>query len=147
TPLGRWAAEALAATLPSAVPPGASPAEAIAAFADATREGRWATVRRWLGARKPEVAVRELLEAADPMSARLRAPAVDTSRATGRDGFPGWAAIARDAETWPNSACHARTELQVWEMNDTGVAPSSDAADWPWLAVEAAAATLEEEEK
>src|SRR5262249_43599561 len=89
TPLGRWAAEALAVTLPRAVAPDASPAEAIAAAADATREGRLATVRRWLGARKPDVAVRELLEAADPMPARLRAAAVFAARMTGRDGLPG----------------------------------------------------------
>jgi hypothetical protein len=145
TPLGEWAAEALAASLPRAATPDASPAEAIAAAAHATREGRWATVRRWLGAREPEVAVCELLEAADPMPARLRAVAVDAARMTGRDGLPGWAAIARDAETWPNSARCARAELRLWEMDATGVVPSPDAADLYWLAVEAAAAVLEEE--
>jgi hypothetical protein len=144
TPLGRWAAEALAASLPRAVAPDASPAEALAAAAHATREGRLATMRRWLGARKPDVAVCELLEAADPMSARLRAAAVDAARMTGRDGLPGWAAIARDATTWPNSARHARAELCLWKMDATGVVPSPDAADWHWLAVEAAAAALEE---
>jgi len=144
TPLGRWAAEALAASLPRAVAPDASPAEALAAAAHATREGRLATVRRWLGARKPDVAVCQLLEAADPMSARLRAAAVDAARMTGSDGLPGWAAIARAAETWPNSARHARAELCLWEMDATGVVPSPDAADWHWLAVEAAAAALEE---
>jgi hypothetical protein len=147
TPLGRWAAEALAASLPRAVAPDASPAEAIAAAVHATRESRRATMRRWLGARKPDVAVRELLEAADPMPARLRAAAVDAARMTDRDGLPGWAAIARDAETRPNSARHARAELRLWEMDATGVVPSPDAADWHWLAVEAAAAALEEEEK
>jgi hypothetical protein len=144
TPLGRWAAEALAASLPRAVAPDASPAAAIAAAAHATREGRRATMRRWLGARTPDVTVRELLEAADPMPARLRAAAVDAARMTGGDGLPGWAAIARDAETWPNSARHARAELSLWEMDATGVVPSPDAADWHWLAVEAAAAALEE---
>jgi pRiA4b ORF-3-like protein len=143
TPLGRWAAEALAASLPRAVAPDASPAKAIAAAAHATREGRLATVRRWLGARKPDVAVRELLEAADPMSARLRAAAVDAARMTGRDGLPGWAAIARHAATWPNSARHARAELSRWEMDATGVVPPPDAADRHWRAVEAAAAALE----
>jgi hypothetical protein len=144
TPLGRWAAEALAASLPRAVAPNASPAEAIAAAVHATREGRRATTRRWLGAREPEVAVCELLEAADPMPARLRAAAVDAARMTGRDGLPGWAAIAKNAATWPNSARHARAELHLWEMDATGVVPSPDAADWHWLAVEAAAAALEE---
>lgn len=142
TPLGRWAAEALAASLPRTVAPDASPAEAIAAAADATSEGRLATVRRWLGARQPEVAVRELLEAADPISARLRAAAVDAARMTGSDGLPGWAAIARDAAAWPNSARHARAELHRWEVGTTAVVPSPD-ADWHWLAVEAAAAALE----
>ncbi len=143
TPLGQWAAEALAASLPRAVAPDASSAEAIAAAAHATGEGRLATMRRWLGARKPEAAVRELLEAADPMSARSRAAAVDAARMTGREGIPGWAAIARNAATWPNSARHARAELRLWEMDATGVVPSPDAADWHWLAVEAAAAALE----
>jgi hypothetical protein len=143
TPLGRWAAEALAASLPRAAAPDASPAEAIVAAAHATREGRLATMHRWLGARKPEVAVCELLEAAEPMPARLRAAAVDAARMTGRDGLPGWAAIARDAETWPNSARHARAELRLWEMDATGVVSSPDTADSYWLAVEAAAAALE----
>jgi hypothetical protein len=144
TPLGRWAAEAIAASLPRATDPDASPAEAIAAAAHATREGRRATLRRWLGARKPDVAVRELLEAADPMPARLRAAAVDAARMSGRDGLPGWAAIAGDAETWPNSARHARAELRLWEMDATGAESSPDAADSYWLAVEAAAVALEE---
>lgn len=143
TPLGRWAAEALAASLPRPVAPDASPAETIAAAAIETREGRGAAVGDWLGARKPEVAVRELLEAADPMPARLRAVAVDTARLTGRDGLPGWAAIAEAAATWPNSARHARAELRLWEMTDAAVPPSFDLADWHWLAVEAAAAALE----
>ena len=64
TPLGRWAAEALAARLPRAAAPDASPAEVIVAAAQAARAGRWAIVHRWLGARTPEVAVRELLGAA-----------------------------------------------------------------------------------
>ena len=146
TPLGRWAAEALAASLPRPVAPEASPAETIAAAALATSEGRWAAVRGWLDARKPDVAVCGLLEAADPMPARLRAVAVDIARMTGRDGLPGWAVIAKSAETWPNSARQARAELCLWEMADTGVTPSLDPADRHWLAVEAAAAALESAE-
>jgi len=144
TPLGEWAAEALAATLPRAVAPDASPAEVITAAAQATPEDRRAIVRRWLDARRPEVAVRELLEAANPMSARLRAAALDAARMTDRDGVPGWDAIARDAEAWPNSARHARAELRLWEMDASGVVPPLDAADSHWLAVEAAAAALAE---
>ena len=143
TPLGRWAAEALAATLPRAVAPEASPAEVIAAAADATSEGQLATVRRWLDARKPDVAVRELMEAADPVSARLRAAAVDTARLAGPDGLPGWTAIAGDAATWPNSARQARAELHVWEMDATGEVTPPDPAVWHWMVVEGAAAALE----
>ena len=143
TPLGRWAAEALAASLPRPVGPDTPPAETIAAAAQATREGWSATVHRWLSAREPEVAVRELLQSADPLPARLRAAAVAIARMTGQDGLPGWAAIARAAETWPNSARYARAELRLWHMDDTGVVPSPDAADWHWLAVEAAAAALD----
>jgi hypothetical protein len=143
TPLGRWAAEALAASLPRPVAPDASPAEAIAATVIAPREARTAAVDDWLDARKPDVAVRELMEAADPMPARMRTAAVETARMTGREGLPGWAAIAEAAETWPNSACRARAELRLWETADAGVAPSFDSADRHWLAVEAAAAALE----
>lgn len=147
TPLGRWAAKALAAGLPGAVSPGAPPTEAITAFADAARETRDCVMRRWLGAREPAAAVRELLEAADPLPARLRSAAVEAARMTGEDGLPGWAAIARDAGTWPSSARHARAELHLWEMDAVGVVPSPDAADWQWLAVEAAAAALDEADR
>lgn len=143
TPLGRWGAEAITATLPKSVAPEATPAEAIAAAAAATPAGLWATVRRWLAARKPEVAVRELMEAADPLPARLRAAAVDAARMAGPDGLPGWAAIAEDAATWPNSARQARAELHLWEMDATGVVTSPDPADWHWMVVEGAAAALQ----
>ena len=78
------------------------------------------------------------------MPARLRAAAVDAARMTGPDGLSGWAAVARDFASWPNSARQARAELSRWEMDATGVVPSPDAADWHWLAVESAAAVLEE---
>jgi hypothetical protein len=51
-----------------------------------------------------EAAVCELLEAADPMPARLRAVAVDAARMTGRDGLPGWAAIARAVVFTPHAS-------------------------------------------
>lgn len=122
-----------------------SPAEVIAAAAGAAGEARQAIVLRWLAARKPEVAVRALLEAADPMPARLRAAAADAARMAGPDGLPGWAAIAADPESWPSSARHARAELHLWGAGAAAGARASD-ADWHWLAVEAAAAAPDADE-
>jgi hypothetical protein len=136
TPLGAWALERLDADLPRVVGPGATAAEAITAVALAAAADRWHMARGWLGARKPGDAVRELLEAADPMPAWLRDAAAAMAAMTGEDGLPGWQAIAGNAAAWPNSARVARAELYDW-----GQAPEPS-QDRGWLGAEAAATAL-----
>ena len=138
TPLGAWAMDRLDADLPRAVGPGATAAEAITAVALAAAADRWHMAQGWLGARKPADAVRELLEAADPLPAWLRDAAAAMAAMTGEDGLPGWHAIAGNAAAWPNSARLARAELRDW-----GHAPEPSPADRGWLGAEAAAAALQ----
>jgi hypothetical protein len=112
TPLGAWAMERLDADLPRAVGPGAEAATAITAVAMAAAADRWHIAQGWLGARKSADAVRELLQAADPLPAWLRDAAATMAAMTGEDGLPGWHAIAGNAAAWPNSA---RLALAVGE--------------------------------
>jgi len=113
TPLGAWAMERLEAELPRAVGPGAEATEAITAVVMAAAADRWHIAQGWVGARKSADAVQELLEAADPLPAWLRDAAATMGAMTGEDGLPGWHAIARKAEAWPNSARLARAELHA----------------------------------
>lgn len=129
--------EQLDAGLPRMVSSGATAAEAITAVAAAAAPDRWPMAQGWLCARNPADAVRELLAAADPMSAWLRDAAVTMAAMTGEDGLPGWHAIAQDTAAWPNSARLARSELHDWRR-----APEPSAADLAWLGAEAAAAAL-----
>ena len=138
TPLGAWAMERLDADLPRAVGPGAEAAEAITAVAMAAAADRWHIAQGWLGGRKPADAVRELLEAADPLPAWLRDAAATMAAMTGEDGLPGWHAIAGNAAAWPNSARLARAELYDW-----GQGPELSPEDRGWLGAEAAAAALQ----
>jgi hypothetical protein len=137
TPLGAWAMERLDVDLPRAVGPGAEAAAAITAVAMAAAADRWHIAQGWLGARKPADAVRELLEAADPLPAWLRDAAATMAAMTGEDGLPGWHAIAGNAAAWPNSARLALAELYDW-----GRAPEPSPEDRGWLGAEAAAAAL-----
>jgi hypothetical protein len=130
--------ERLEADLPRAVGPGAAAAEAITAVALASAADRWHMAQGWLGARESADAVRELLEAADPLPAWLRDAAAAMAAMTGEDGLPGWRAIAGNAAAWPNSARLARAELRDW-----GHAPEPSPADRGWLGAEAAAAALQ----
>jgi hypothetical protein len=137
TPLGAWAMERLDAELPRAVGPGAEAAEAITAVAMAAAADRWPIARGWLGARRPADAVRELLQAADPLPAWLRDAAVTMGAMTGEDGLPGWRVIAGNSAAWPNSARLARAELFDW-----GQGPEPSPEDRGWLEAETAAAAL-----
>jgi hypothetical protein len=89
--------ERLDADLPRALGPGATAAEAITAVALAAAADRWHMAQGWLGARKSADAVRELLEAADPLPAWQRDAAATMAAMTGEDGLPGWRAIAGNA--------------------------------------------------
>jgi Plasmid pRiA4b ORF-3-like protein len=138
TPVGAWAMERLDADLPRAVGPGAGAAEAITTVAMAAAADRWYIAQGWLGVRKPTDAVRELLEAADPLPAWLRDAAATMAAMTGEDGLPGWHTVAGNAAAWPNSARLVRAELYDWGL---GLEPSPD--DRGWLGAEAAAAALQ----
>jgi hypothetical protein len=138
TPLGAWAMERLNADLPRVVGPGAEAAVAITAVAMAAAADRWYIAQGWLGARKPADAVRELLEAADPLPAWLRDVAATMAAMTSEDGLPGWRAVAGNAAAWPNSARLARAELYDW-----GQGPEPSPEDRGWLGAEAAAAALQ----
>jgi hypothetical protein len=138
TPVGAWAMERLDTDLPRAVGPGAGAAEAITTVAMAAAADRWYIAQGWLGVRKPADAVRELLEAADPLPAWLRDAAATMAAMTGEDGLPGWHAVAGNAAAWPNSARLVRAELYDWGL---GLEPSPD--DRGWLGAEAAAAALQ----
>jgi dsDNA-binding SOS-regulon protein len=81
---------------PRAVGPGSEAAEAITAVATAAAADRWHIAQGWLGARKPADAVRELLAAADPLSAWLRDAAATMAAMTGDDGLPAWLARRRE---------------------------------------------------
>src|SRR6266699_1379164 len=89
----------------------------------------------WLAERQPAEAAREILAAAEGMSALLRSVAVGVAERLGQDTLPAW----RELTAAPRVGPHARAVLAAW---DQGPEPSD--ADWRWLAVEAAAAALED---
>ncbi len=136
TPLGRWAARQLAEALPGAADPEISAAELIAEVAGSADEAeQWEAASEWLDARDPEDAVRELLEAAESMSPRLRTVAVSLAEMLEGDGLPAWRELAKAPCVGP----HARAVLHSWNQG-----PEPDQADWQWLAAETAAVALEE---
>ena len=136
TPLGRWAAGHLAAGLPGLADPGLPAGEMIAEaarFGDEEQRGHVAW--GWLAERQPAEAAREILTAAEGMSPLLRSVAVGLVNLLGEDALPAW----RELTAAPRVGPHARTVLATW---DQGPEPSD--ADWDWLAVETAAAALQD---
>ena len=89
----------------------------------------------WLAERQPAEAAREILTAAERMSPLLRSVAVGVVQRLGEDALPAWRELAAAPRVGP----HARAVLAAW---DQGPEPSD--ADWHWLAVEAAAAALQD---
>ncbi len=85
--------------------------------------------------RDPEETVREILRAAASMSPRMRWLAADVAEEAGEEALPTW----REALSEPMLAVHARCALIAWDD-----APELTDAEQLWLAVEAAAAGLEE---
>jgi len=136
TPLGRWAARHLADGLPGLADPGLSAGEMIAQAAQfSDEEQRGHVAWGWLAEREPAGAAREILTAAEGMSPLLRVAAVGVVERLGEDALPAW----RDMAAAPRIGPHARAVLAGW---DQGPEPSD--ADWQWLAVEDAAAALED---
>ena len=136
TPLGRWAAGHLAAGLPGLADPGMPVGVMIAEVARFSDEEQQDHVAwGWLAGREPAQAAREILTAAEEMSPRLRGVAVRVAETLDQDALPAW----REMAAAPNVGPHARAVLAGWEQG-----PELSDADWAWLAVEEAAAALED---
>jgi hypothetical protein len=136
TPLGRWASAHLADGLPGLADPAMSAAEVIAEVARFSDEEQQHHVAwGWLAGRDPAQAAREILAAAEGMSPLLRSIAVRVVDGLGEDALPVW----REMRSSSLLGAQARAELAAW---DQGPEPSD--TDWEWLAVEAAAAGLED---
>ena len=136
TPLGRWAAGHLASGLPGLADPGLSAGEMIAEAAQfGDEEQRDHVAWGWLAERQPAQAAREILTAAEGMSPLLRGVAVGVVQQLGEDALPAWRALMAAPRVGP----HARAVLAA---GDQGPEPGD--ADWEWLAVEAAAAALQD---
>jgi pRiA4b ORF-3-like protein len=136
TPLGRWATARLADGLPGLADPARPAAEMIAEAArfgdeEQQRHVAWG----WLAERDPAQAGREILAAAEGMSPLLRSVAVRVAERLGEDALPAWREMTSSANVGP----YARAELAAW---DQGPEPSDK--DREWLAVEAAAAALQD---
>jgi Plasmid pRiA4b ORF-3-like protein len=136
TPLGWWAAGRLAAGLPGPADPSSPASEMIAKVARFGDEKQRDHVAwGWLAERQPAEAAREILTAAGGMSPLLRGVAVGVVQRLGEDALPAW----RELTAAPGVGPHARAVLAAW---DQGPEPAD--ADWDWLAVEAAAAALQD---
>jgi hypothetical protein len=136
TPLGRWAGAHLADGLPGLADPGLPPAEMIAEAARfGDEEQQHHVAAGWLAARDPAQAAREILAAAERMSPLLRSVAIRVVERLGEDALPVW----REMESAPCVGPHARAELSAWDLG-----PELSDKDWEWLAVEAAAAALQD---
>jgi len=136
TPLGRWATARLAAGLPGLADPRLSASEMIAEVARfGDEEQRDHVARGWLAERRPAEAAREILAAAEGMSPLLRSVAVGVVEDLGEDALPAWQELTAAPRVGP----HARAVLAAWDQG-----PEPTEADWDWLAVEAAAAALQD---
>ena len=136
SPLGRWAAGHLADGLPGLADPGLSAAEMIAEAARFEDEEQQDHVAwGWLAERQPAEAAREILTAAEEMPPLLRSVAVGVVGRLGQDALPAWRDMAAARCVGP----HARFMLSSWEQG-----PEPSDKDWRWLAVEAAAAALDD---
>jgi pRiA4b ORF-3-like protein len=137
TPLGRWAAGHLAAGLPGLADPGLPASEMIAEAARfADEEQRDHVAWGWLADRRLAEAAREILAAAEVMSPLLRSAAVGVVERLGEDALAAWREVAEAPRVGP----HARAVLAAWDQG-----PEPGDADWDWLAVEGAAAALQDQ--
>ena len=136
TLLGCWAAGHLAAGLPGLADPGLSASEMIAEAARfGDEEQRDHVAWGWLAERQPGEAARDILAAAEGMSPLLRVVAVGVVQGLGEEVLPSW----RELTAAPRVGPHARAVLAAW-----GQGPEPSDTDWDWLAVEAAAAALQD---
>ena len=134
TPLGRWAMERLADSQP-VMPGNLTAAEMLVRLARFDQAQRRDLAWEWMAERDLEETAREILRAAASMSPRMRWLAADVAEEAGEEALPAW----REALSEPMLAVHARCALITWDD-----APELTGAEQLWLAVEAAAADLEE---
>jgi Plasmid pRiA4b ORF-3-like protein len=136
TSLGRWATGHLADGLAGPADPGLPAGEMIAEaarFGDEEEQDHFA--RGWLAGRERVQAAREIFAAAEGMSPLRRIVAVRLVETLDDDALPAW----REAASARCVGPFARAVLAAW---DQGPEPSD--TDGLWLAVEGAAAALEE---
>jgi hypothetical protein len=136
TSLGRWATGHLADGLAGPADPGLPAGEMIAEaarFGDEEQQDHFA--EGWLAGREPVQAAREIFAAAEDMPPLRRIVAVRLVEALDDDALPAW----REAASARCVGPFARAVLAAW---DQGPEPSD--TDGFWLAVEGAAAALEE---
>jgi len=134
TPLGRWAMEQLDDRRP-VMPEELTAAQMLMRLTRFDESLRRDLAWEWMAGRDAEEAVREILRAASSMSPRMRWLAADVAEVAGEQALPAW----REALNEPLLATHARCALIAWAD-----APELTDAEQLWLAVEAAAAGLEE---
>jgi uncharacterized protein (UPF0147 family) len=131
TPLGRWAVRRLADALPRPATPELPAAELIAEVAKHDDPAqRLKAASRWLDQHQP----REILEAAESVSPRLRSAAADLVMMLGDDAIAAW----REFSKAPNVGAHARYALYACDQG-----PEPGERDRNWLAAEVAAAALD----
>ena len=139
TPLGRWAVSQLRSGMPHSAGPQLSAAEVIdllVTYGGGTAEMEWRLAWPWLAARTPEVAARELLNAAAGAPASSRVAAIEVVDMLDEPALPVWRDLAGEATIGP----HARAVLASRNEQDPALAVRPE--DGAWLAVEAAAAAL-----
>ncbi|HEY6309242.1 MAG TPA: plasmid pRiA4b ORF-3 family protein [Streptosporangiaceae bacterium] len=137
TALGRWTAAHLADGLPGLADPAWPAAEVIAAAARfGDEEQQHHVAWGWLAGRDPAQAAREILAAAEGMSPLLRSVAVRVVERFGEDALPAWREMRSSSHVGP----YARAELAAWNQG-----PEPTDTDREWLAVEAAAAALQDQ--
>src|SRR5260370_41975509 len=123
TPLGRWAAGRLPEGLPGLADPGLPAAEMIAEAARfSDPEQRDHVAWGWLAERQPAEAAREILAAAEQMSALLRSVAVGGAERLGQDTLPAW----RERRRAPRAGPPARARRARRDQ-----APRRTHRDWP----------------
>lgn len=137
TDLGRWAYAALPGAIPWPASPGLSPAELVGYVMGFSEDRvREHVVSGWFDGREPAAAARELLTAADAMTASRRMFTVWIAHGIGEEALPAWRSAADAVHTGP----YARMMLR-----QAGELSSPADADLRWLAVEKAAVVLEQD--
>jgi Plasmid pRiA4b ORF-3-like protein len=136
TVLGRWAVAHLADGLSGPADPLLPAADMIAEVVrSGDEEQQYRAARKWLAGRGAARAAREILAAAENATPLRRIVAVGLVAKLDDDMLP----VLREAVARPRVGPHARAMLATW-----GDGPELGEVDREWLAVEGAAAALED---